>query len=170
MSPARPFRPTEIEALTPIFGDAIDYARVRLRRGPGLNLIAAIAFANRAPAITLGRTIYFAPSAWREDFTAEGGDFPLLAHEATHVWQYQTRLGEIAGPPSVALDSLLRGPDPYDIGGLAVDDDFGLLGYEQQAEAVLEYAKSFLAGDTNRANRFGGVLRSASLAGPERPD
>lgn len=163
MRAARPYRSTEIDALKPIFGDAIDYGRVRLRRGPGLNPIAAIAFANRTPAITLGRTIYFAASAWREDFTVEGADFPLLAHETTHIWQYQTRLGEIAGPPSVALDSLLRGADPYDLGGLTPDTPFDALGYEQQAEVVRKFVELLLKEDGLGLAKFASVLSSVGL-------
>lgn len=165
MSHARPYRSTEIEALTPIFGGSIDYARVRLRCGPGLNPVAALAFANRTPAITLGRTIYFAASAWREDFTAEGGDFPLLAHETTHIWQYQTRLGEIVGPVSVALDSLLRGPNPYAVAHLTAEARFEALGYEQQAEAVLAFASALESGHDIDLTRYGAILRSAGLAG-----
>lgn len=164
MTSARSYRSTEIGMLRRIFGDTIDYGRVRLRRGAGLNPIAAVAFANRTPAITLGRAIHFRDDVWRDDFTGDGADFPLLAHETTHAWQYQTLLGELAGPATVALDSLTRGPNPYDVAGLAAEVHFHALGYEQQAEAVLEYARAMLAGHADDLARYGAVLKSGGLA------
>lgn len=161
----RPYRQGEIAMLAQIFGEAIDYGRVRLARGAGLNPIAAVAFRNRTPAITLGRTIHFRADVWQDDFAAAGIDAQaLLAHETTHIWQYQTQLGEIAGPPSVALDSLLRGPNPYAVAHLTAEARFEALGYEQQAEAVLEYAAAILAGHREQAVRYEAILRSAGLA------
>lgn len=163
MPNARRYTDAERDQLFPIFGTSIDYGRVRLRRGAGLNPIAAVAFRNRTPAITLGATIYFNPDFWRDDFAAVSADFPLLAHETTHIWQYQTRLGEIVGPPSVALDSLFRGPNPYQVADLTAEAGFDSLGYEQQAEAVLEYAAAVLAGHETSHGRYGTILRSGGL-------
>ncbi len=160
---ARPYLPAEMAMLTRIFGTSIDYGRVRIARGAGANLIAASAFRRRAPAITLGRTIYYRDDFYCDDFTARAEDAALLAHETTHIWQYQTRLGEALGPATVALDTLRHGDAAYDVANLTADTPFNSLGYEQQAEAVLEYAKAMLAGQRADFTRYGAVLRSGSL-------
>ncbi len=58
-----------------IFGDSIDLTRVRVRTGalPGMG---------GAAAMVLGNTVIVDPK-----YALKGG---LLAHELTHVWQYQT--------------------------------------------------------------------------------
>jgi hypothetical protein len=79
---SRPLTPGEVALSKSVFGEAIDYARVRLSTrvwGPW--------------AITFWSRITFPPSAPPPaDFTAA----PLhaqawLIHELTHVWQFQTR-------------------------------------------------------------------------------
>ncbi|WP_307347724.1 eCIS core domain-containing protein [Caulobacter ginsengisoli] len=152
--------------LTRIFGGSIDYGRVRIAKGAGANLVAIGAFQRRAPAITLGRTIYYRDDFYREDFTANPADAALLAHETTHIWQYQTRLGETLGPPTVALDTLKHGKDAYEVANLTADTDFNSLGYEQQAEAVLEYATAMLGGHAANLARYGAVLRSGGIPLP----
>ena len=85
--------PGEIALAQDIFGAGLPYDRIRLSEGAGGNPAALAAFRNGNTAITLRRTVYFAPRRFRPDF-AQGSahDQELFAHEMTHVWQY-ARIG-----------------------------------------------------------------------------
>jgi hypothetical protein len=85
---ARPLTPGEIELARSMFGDAIDYSKVRLIRGKWWP------FHPRNAAMAPTGHIWFHPEAggWSEDFSKD----PLSAqgffiHELTHVWQAQKR-------------------------------------------------------------------------------
>jgi hypothetical protein len=90
--PSRSLTDGEIALLRPWFGEALDYAAVRVHCGHGFNPFAAAAFLNRNPAIALGRHIHVMRRFYRDDFA--GGplaDFAgFVAHEAVHVWQWRT--------------------------------------------------------------------------------
>lgn len=100
----------EINYLRPIYGDSLDYGRIRLQRGGALDSVL-----NPSNANAVGNEIRF-PTG--EGLFRDGGlltpdGLRLLGHEAAHVWQFQNRgigylsdsLGEqIASGP---------GPDPY---------------------------------------------------------
>jgi hypothetical protein len=89
----RPLTLGEIRLAQDIFGAALPYDRVRFSDGAGGNPAAMAAFRNGNTAITLRRTVYFAPRRFRPDFTlGTAQDQELFAHEMTHVWQY-ARLG-----------------------------------------------------------------------------
>jgi hypothetical protein len=79
-SPGRSLESDETEELTSVFGNSIDYEKVRLKEGPlGLwNYIAAGDAKNPRP-LTLGDTIYL--------FNQK--DDKTLVHEMMHVWQHQ---------------------------------------------------------------------------------
>ncbi len=85
----------EIRIARKAFGNNIDLKNVKIVRGDGGELKAKIAFSKTPPnpAITIGNTIYVMPGRYREDFSKNGVDQNFVAHELTHVWQYQT-LGE----------------------------------------------------------------------------
>lgn len=115
----------EIALARSIFGDAIDYSKVRLVLGKWWP------FQPRRSAMAPMGNIYFHPDGggWSEDFSKE----PLHAqgffiHEMTHVWQAQTR-GRFYLP-------LMRHPFcryAYDWQPGRAFDRYGL---EQQAEIV----------------------------------
>ncbi len=64
-----------------VFGEAIDYARVRVGRG-GFGRFA----------VTLGSRILAPPHLASPDYAAEPAAVrALFIHELTHVWQFQTR-------------------------------------------------------------------------------
>ena len=115
----------EIEMSRTIFGDSIDYGRVRLVLGKFWP------FHPRRVAMAPMGDIYFHPDGggWSEDFAHE----PLsrqgfFIHEMTHVWQAQKR-GRFFLP-------LMRHPFcRYDY-KLAPTRRFDLYGLEQQAEIV----------------------------------
>jgi hypothetical protein len=83
---SRPLTKGETDLARSIFGDAVDYSKVRLIRGRWWP------FQPRNSAMAPNGNIYFHPEAggWAEDFSRE----PLLRqgyfiHEMTHVWQAQ---------------------------------------------------------------------------------
>src|SRR5579875_2417011 len=77
---SRPLTPGEIELAKSVFGEAIDYARVRIsvrRWGPW--------------AITFGSRITFPPTGAPADFAREAVHAQAwFVHELTHAWQFQT--------------------------------------------------------------------------------
>jgi hypothetical protein len=125
MAIARPLTPGEVELARSIFGDAIDYAKVRLIRRRWWP------FQPKGVVMAPTGNIHFHPHSdkWSEDFSRE----PLSAqglfiHEMTHVWQSQKR-GRFYLP-------LMRHPFcryAYELVPNKVFDRYGL---EQQAEIV----------------------------------
>ena len=88
MKGSRPLTAGEIELARSIFGDAIDYARVKLVRGRWWP------FQPRGIVMAPTGNIHFHPDSqlWSEDFSAERLTLQgLFIHEMTHVWQAQTR-------------------------------------------------------------------------------
>ncbi len=79
---SRPLTDFEVAMARSVFGDAVDYGRVRLA-----NLIIG------KFAVTLGSLVVFpAYAPIPEDFTEESvWTQAWLMHELTHVWQFQTR-------------------------------------------------------------------------------
>jgi MoaA/NifB/PqqE/SkfB family radical SAM enzyme len=108
-----------------VFGSAIDYARVTIRRRK------FFPFQPRETTMAPRGHLHFHPrgNAYRDDFAAAGRiEQGLLIHELTHVWQTQT-LGEWYLPlhrhPFCRYDYALRP-------GWSLDR----YGIEQQAEIV----------------------------------
>lgn len=121
----RPLTAAEVELARSIFGEAIDYGRVRMIRGKWWPLHPK----NAAMAPT--GNIHFHPQGdlWAEDFGAEPLHRQgLFIHEMTHVWQSQLR-GRFYLPlmrhPFCRYRYELKGGKPFDWYGL-----------EQQAEIV----------------------------------
>lgn len=84
----RPLTPGERDLARTVFGDAIDYDPVRLRRRKWFP------FQPRQTVMAPCGHIHFHPkgSHWSEDFSGEPiGAQGLFIHEMTHVWQAQTR-------------------------------------------------------------------------------
>ena len=127
----RPLTPGEIELARTIFGDAIDYGRVRLFRGKWWPL--------QPPGTAMAPTgdIHFHPNGggWSQDFASEPlGQQAYFMHELTHVWQAQTK-GRFYLP-------LMRHPFCRYRYELEPGRPFGRYGLEQQAEIVKD---AFLA-------------------------
>ena len=83
---SRPLTPGEIALARTIFGEAIDYGRVRLRRRKWWPLHP------RRAIMAPDGDIWFHPAGelWRDDFAAADLALQgLLIHELTHVWQAQ---------------------------------------------------------------------------------
>ena len=135
----------EIAMARAIFGDAIDYSRIRLIEGKWWP------FQPRGSAMAPTGNIHFHPDGggWSDDFAAE----PLhrqgfFIHELTHVWQAQAK-GRFYLP-------LMRHPFCQYRYRLVPGRPFGRYGLEQQAEIVRHV---FLA----RNGAFPGVTPPADL-------
>ena len=125
MKGARPLTDGEIALAATMFGDAIDYARVRIVRGKWWP------FQPRGIVMAPTGNIHFHPANpdWSEDFSREPlSRQGLFIHEMTHVWQTQTR-GRFYLP-------LMR--HPFCRYGYTLKDGqrFDRYGPEQQAELV----------------------------------
>jgi hypothetical protein len=125
MKNARPLTPGEIAMARSIFGDAIDYGRVRLVRRKWWP------FQPRGIVMAPCGHIHFHPENpdWREDFSRENlGLQGLFIHEMTHVWQAQAR-GRFYLP-------LMRHPFCRYAYRFEPGKPFDAYGLEQQAEIV----------------------------------
>ena len=94
---SRALAPAETSLVNAAFGSQpVLPGQVRIVAGPGNQPLAAAAFLNGNPAITIGNTIYVKPSVSRDrggaDWTTNPEGVELLLHEYTHVVQY-ARLG-----------------------------------------------------------------------------
>ena len=121
----RPLTPGEVDLARSVFGDSIDYSRVRLIRGKWWPLHP------RNAAMAPMGDIWFHPEggAWSDDFSRETlGRRGFFIHELTHVWQTQAK-GLLYLP-------LMRHPFcRYDY-RLKPGRRFDRYGLEQQAEIV----------------------------------
>ena len=125
MKNARPLTAGEVELARSMFGDAVDYDKVRLVRGKWWPL--------QPRGIVMAPTgnVHFHPAdpRWSDDFSQAALAMQgLLIHELTHVWQTQTR-GRYYLP-------LMRHPFCRYAYELVPDRAFGRYGLEQQAEIV----------------------------------
>jgi hypothetical protein len=121
----RPLTSGEIELARSVFGDAIDYARVRLVKAKWWP------FQPSNSAMAPMGNIYFHPAggAWSEDFSKEPlGRQGFFIHELTHVWQAQ-KGGRFYLP-------LMRHPFCRYTYRLMPGRPFDRYGLEQQAEIV----------------------------------
>jgi len=122
---SRPLSPGEIAIARCVFGDAIEYERVRLVRRKWWP------FQPRGIVMAPTGNIHFHPADpnWREDFSSASlGLQGLFIHELTHVWQTQTR-GRFYLP-------LMRHPFCRYAYRAVPGKPFDAYGLEQQAEIV----------------------------------
>jgi hypothetical protein len=125
MKQSRPLTEGEIALARSVFGEAIDYAKVRMVRGKWWP------FQPKGVVMAPTGNIHFHPGDphWAEDFSKVPLEQQgLFIHELTHVWQSQTR-GRFYLP-------MMRHPFcrySYDLVPGRAFDRYGL---EQQAEIV----------------------------------
>jgi len=150
----------EIAEVKEVFGDKIDYSKVKIITGKDMTLWGKILTSGGA-ALTWGNTIYFPnknPDGSKCD--GEGGtcyDFnsleqgkEWLTHEMTHVYQYQ-KSGWGYVPKSV-WEHITKGKDAYNYDkDLSADKDFSDYGIEQQAMMVEDYFR-YLMGEKEGGN------------------
>ncbi|MBW7921291.1 MAG: hypothetical protein H3C51_04240 [Rubellimicrobium sp.] len=176
----RPLTPSETAFLATIQGDTLDTGRMRLAgdlaRGapvevpprPRLTCQERLFPPRVEPALsspgamTIFENVHVRPDLWREDFTRtewQGRAVPdlldamLLAHEATHVWQWQNRALTGYFPLKAAFEHV-GNPDPY-LFDPETRADFLSFGYEQQGAIVEEFVCCrTLAPDAERTQRL----------------
>ena len=131
MTLRRPLTPGEIALCRTVFGNAVDYGRVRMVKRKWWP------FQPRNSAMAPMGNIYFHPEggAWSDDFSKESVRRQgFFIHEMTHVWQAQAK-GRFYLP-------LMRHPFCRYSYELHPGKPFNRYGLEQQAEIV---AHRFLA-------------------------
>jgi hypothetical protein len=158
----RPLTEAERAFTGTVMGPALEADDVRLVQGSASNLLKAMVpvrprttcreriYPPRStpvpgsfPAMAIGQSVYFARDLWSEDFLSdypqamELTDAMRLAHELTHVWQWQRR--DLTGyhPYKASLEHAEL-DDPY---LLEIDPARGFLdyGFEQQGVIVEEF-------------------------------
>lgn len=160
----RPLSDAERSFLTGIHGDSLDTSQVKLVKGAP---VAAVTFRRQPrprvtcrerilppvtqeeivtsspAAVTLFNRIFFVKDWYTQNYLPA---YPerlylveamLLAHEATHVWQWQNRRQTGYHPLRAAAEHTAS-PDPY-LFELDSSPDFLSYGYEQQGAIVEEY-------------------------------
>lgn len=133
---AKPATPPEIEAARTVFGNKIDYSKVKIITGKDMTLWGRILTWN-GKAVVWGNKIYFPNDKngnSKFDFSKNPGWY---MHEMTHVYQFQNRgWGYV---PKSLWDQLTKGSEgAYDyqlVPGKAFKD----YGIEQQADIVRDY-------------------------------
>ncbi len=164
---ARPLTPNETAVAKSLFGDTLDTGAVRVTAGIGVlplprpKAAAAKGEARTAPeglctrkrstqrhwrwpaAFVLGNRVFFSHDFYRADSFAgfpESAPFPvsvIMAHELTHVWQWQNRAHTGYTISGTAGETLKR-VDPY---WFAADggSEFLAMGFEQQGAMVQDF-------------------------------
>jgi hypothetical protein len=125
MTQSRPLTAGEIALARSVFGDSVDYSKVRMVKGKWWP------FHPRNAAMAPMGNIWFHPNGggWSDDFSAEPlGRQGFFIHEMTHVWQAQTK-GRFYLP-------LMRHPFCRYAYRLKPGKPFEHYGLEQQAEIV----------------------------------
>lgn len=179
----RPLTETEEAFVRGLQGDQLDTSRIRLIKGAP---VAAVTFRRKArprvacrerimppikeevvtskpAAVTLFNRVYFVKNWYLDDYLR---DYPerlylvesmLLAHEVTHVWQWQNRVRTGYTPMHAAAEHG-NVDDPY-LFDLDEAPDFLSYGFEQQGAIVEEYVCCrALAPDAARTKRLHSML------------
>jgi hypothetical protein len=155
----------EIALLRSCFGDRIDYASVRLIDGAAGNPLAAIAFRSGNHAITLGRSIRYAPGIYREDYACGDPYFiSLLLHEVTHVWQWAV-LGRARFVVRYGWNFATAGFRPARAYLYRDDTSFAAARIEAQAQMVGDYCLALQRNDAPLQRRLARNLAGSGLYG-----
>ncbi|MFD3190558.1 hypothetical protein ACFMPD_09825 [Sedimentitalea sp. HM32M-2] len=193
----RPLTETETEFAHALQGAELNTQRVRLVRGAP---VAAVTFrreprprltcrerilppargevvTSKPAAVTLFNRVYFDRKWYLENYLPGYPDrlylveSMLLAHELTHVWQWQNRARTGYSPMRAAAEhGSTKDPYLFDLDGAP---DFLSYGFEQQGAIVEEYVCCrALAPDAPRTKRLhrmlSGAFPVADLPGPQR--
>jgi hypothetical protein len=186
VSCGRPLTETERSFASRIHGQALDADRVRLHRGAP---VGAVTFRRKArpritcrerilppvkeetvtarpAAVALFNRVLFVRDWYSDDYMPAWPErmhlveAMLLAHELTHVWQWQNRKTTGYHPLRAAAEHG-RSDDPY-LFDLENTPDFLSYGYEQQGAIVEEYVCCrALAPEAARTRRLHAMLKGA---------
>jgi uncharacterized protein DUF4157 len=154
----------EIALVRAAFGDKLDYQRVKLNDGPGLQPLAHAAFARGNPAITVGSVVYFKQD-YCPDFSAPGQNRKSFLHEMTHVWQYRA-LGMPAFFARYGAELARAGGRPNDMYNYKQGiDSFGQAMLEAQAEMVADYSEALWTANAAATARLARNMAGSRLYG-----
>lgn len=134
MGKGRPLTPEEIAEMRKIFGDSVDYSKVRIVTGDNMGLWGKILTSGGA-AVTWGKTIYFPNSGGKSQYSFDTKAY-WLAHEMTHEYQYQ-KYGW--GYAASSVWGQLRHGDSFYEYQLEAGKGFRDYNVEQQADLVAHY-------------------------------
>lgn len=182
----RPLTPTEMSFISSIHGQDLNLKRVRLVKGAPVGSVtfkrkprprvacrerilppAKEEIVTTSPAaVAVFNKVFFTKNWYIKDYLPT---YPnrlylieamLLAHEMTHVWQWQNR-DRTGYHPLLAAAEHSRSDDPY-LFELDGAPDFLSYGYEQQGAIVEEYVCCrSLAPDASRTQRLHDMLKQA---------
>jgi hypothetical protein len=146
---ARTLTSGEQTELRKVFGNSIDLSNVRIVNGAGYNPDAKIAFdIGGNPAITEGNTVYIKSDGYKADFSKDPEDIRTLAHEFTHVYQFQKMgFGSFFGKYAKDLVTIGDRNKIYDYNSRP-NTTYKTETLEGQAQMVGDYAR-YKAGDTS---------------------
>ncbi|WP_425229820.1 vgr related protein [Sphingomonas sp.] len=120
----RGLAPGELVAARAVFGDAIDWVRVRVFARP------FVPMQTKRTAVTPWGAIHFRPEDHLPDFSISWDNMAWLIHELVHVWQHQT--GQWVIPRGFWERN-------YQYGALDPLKPFERYGIEQQAAIVEDW-------------------------------
>ncbi|MEM7091345.1 MAG: hypothetical protein AAF496_17470 [Pseudomonadota bacterium] len=183
----RPLTETERDFASRIHGDQLRLDKVRLIEGAPVGAITLTRkprprvtcrerilppvkeeeiIRSKPAAMALFNRVFFTRDWYLENYTP---DYPdrlylieamLLAHELTHVWQWQNR-ARTGYSPLRAASEHGRGEDPY-LFDLSQSPNFLDYGFEQQGSIVEEYVCCrAIAPDAQRTKRLHEMLKAA---------
>jgi len=182
----RPLSETEMAFATKLHGDQLDLSRVRLVKGAP---VGSVTYRRKArprvtcrerilppakdevvtvspAAMTLFNSVLFTKNWYTENYMPAYpkrlylSEAMLVAHELTHVWQWQNRKRTGYHPLRAAAEHG-NSDDPY-LFDLAQAPDFLEYGYEQQGAIVEEYVCCrALAPNAARTKRLHTMLKGA---------
>lgn len=125
----------EIHLAQSVFGEKIDYSKVRISNSRATSL------APQHGGCCLRNRIHISGSAYLEDYAGASKQAQgFFIHEMTHIWQYQNHPAQLGGK---FLKDIMRYRFNYMAKAynysLAQDKDFSKYGHEEQACMVQDY-------------------------------
>lgn len=129
----------EIAFLGKSHGNNVDFSKIKIQKGGLPNILP------RASAVTVRNKIFWSSKTYRNDFNPPNNvafveDLMLLAHEITHVWQFQHK--ELTGYniSKVIAEHTKFGKRVYDYPiPINPNRDFLSYRYEQQGQIVQDW-------------------------------
>ncbi len=131
----------EIAAARTMYGDKIDYSKVKVITGENMTFWGKI-LTNGGAAVTWGNTIYFPNDENKKSLYNFEAQSDWMVHEMGHVYQYQEN-GWGYVPKSV-WEQLTEGKAAYTY-EIEPGKEFGRYGVEQQATIIQDYYRGAIS-------------------------
>ena len=154
----------EITTARSMYGDKIDYSKVRIISGKDMTLWGKILTTSGA-GVTWGNTIYFPNDENKQSLYDPETQSDWYVHEMAHVYQYQKN-GWGYAPKSV-WEQLTKGKAAYQY-QIEPGKEFGKYGIEQQARIIQDYYSGAIAPSQQGAVET--MLRKEGLLGGNEPE